>query len=343
MTIDKPENSDQTKTCAVCGSSTTYLDKSRWGFFPHWRYDSSGKPICGKRANWKKRLVPMGVTCDSCKTTEPTKTKYGTPKWAKNRDRKGGYLCWPCYITKINTGRNLSEDARKNLSAGIRRALDAGAIMGPKVHTMDETVFDTITEQSACWIGNLMADGNIYTGKTGNPRIALTLAEGDHEHLVKFRKFLNCSNEISPKKSRLKGKIWNQFTLRFTSKRLAGKLIAFGVTHRKSLTAKVIGLEDDKHFWRGVLDGDGHIKNKDGKDGDKVIVTGSYDLMRQFKNFIEHNIAGSAVRLKQDNKYYRLYIYSYTARMLLKLLYADCHIALDRKLAQARRMFYYIQ
>lgn len=180
-----------------------------------------------------------------------------------------------------------------------------------------------------------------YTGKTGNPRIALILAEDDHEHLVKFRNFLNCSNDISSKKSRIKGKTCNQFTIRFTSKRLAGKLIAFGVTHRKSLTAKVIGLEDDKHFWRGVLDGNGHIKNKDGKDGDKVIVTGSDDLMRQFKDFIERNIAGSVARLKQYANYYRLFIYSYTARMLLKLLYADCHIALDRKLAQARRMFSY--
>jgi hypothetical protein len=207
--------------------------------------------------------------------------------------------------------------------------------MGPKVHTMDESVFDAITEQSAYWIGNLMADGN--------PRIALTLAERDREHLVKFRKFLNCSNDISPKKSRLKGKIWKQFTLRFTSKRLAGKLIAFGVTHRKSLTAKVIGLEGNKHFWRGVLDGDGHIKNKDGKDGDKVIVTGSNYLVRQFKDFIKHNIAGSVVRVKQEKKYYRLYIYSYTARKLLELLYADCHIALDCKLAKARRMFSYIQ
>src|SRR6266487_6683426 len=255
MTIDKPENSDQTKVCAVCGGSINYLDKTKWGMRPHWRYDLYGKPMCGRcyaRANWKERLIPIGVACDVCKGTETTNTKYGTPRWAKNRDRQGGYLCWPCYITKINTGRNLSEEARKNLSAGIRRALAAGAIMGPKVHTMDESVFDAITEQSAYWIGNLMADGSIYTGKTGNPRIALTLAEGDHQHLVKFIKFLNCSNDISPKKSRINGKTCNQFTLRFTSKRLARKLIAFGVTHRKSLTAKVIGLEDDKHFWRGV-------------------------------------------------------------------------------------------
>ncbi|MGA9149122.1 MAG: hypothetical protein WBZ36_00985, partial [Candidatus Nitrosopolaris sp.] len=63
-----------------------------------------------------------------------------------------------------------------NLSNGIRRDLNAGAIMGPKIHTIDETVFDTISEQPAYWIGYLMADVNIYSGKAGNPRIALTLA-----------------------------------------------------------------------------------------------------------------------------------------------------------------------
>jgi hypothetical protein len=118
-------------------------------------------------------------------------------------------LCWPCYITKINTGRILSPDGRKHLSAGIRRALDAGAIMGPKAHTMNETVFDAITELSAYWVGDLMADGNINTGKTGNPRISLTIAARDREHLVKFRKFLNCSNPIQRKNSRVREKFGN--------------------------------------------------------------------------------------------------------------------------------------
>lgn len=47
---------------------------------------------------------------------------------------------------------------------------------------------------------------------------------------------------------------------------------------RKSLIARAIVLEDNRHFWRGVFDGDGYFKNKDGKDANKMILTGSNDL-----------------------------------------------------------------
>jgi hypothetical protein len=48
---------------------------------------------------------------------------------------------------------------------------------------------DRITEDSAYWMGNLMSDGNVSRGKTGNHRIALTLAKVDHNQLVEFRNF----------------------------------------------------------------------------------------------------------------------------------------------------------
>jgi hypothetical protein len=337
--INNPEDSVQGIKCRNCGNSHTYNDKTKWGLRPHRRYDSYGNPICGKcyaRALWKKK-IHVGVSCERCRSHKTTLSKYGEPRWVKNG---GGYLCWSCYTIRNNTGKIFSPERKKNISIGIRRALAAGAVMGPKVHAMDETVFDSINEYSAYWIGYLMADGNLYTGKTGNPRIALTLASDDRDHLIKFRRFLNCSNEIQTKICKVNGKVWIQYTLRFSSKRIANALVSFGVTAKKSLTARVIGLHNDRHFWRGVLDGDGYIKNKDGIDGDRIVVVGSYSLMRQLALFIKHKVPGSEVKIKQDKNIHRLFIYGYTARMLAELLYANCSVALDRKLAKARKMSY---
>ncbi|HZA62088.1 MAG TPA: hypothetical protein VE573_04390 [Nitrososphaeraceae archaeon] len=47
------------------------------------------------------------------------------------------------------------------------------------------------------------------------------------------------------------------------------------------------------------------------------------------------NISEAIVRIKPEDKYWRLYVYSYTARMLAKLLYGKCLVALDRELARA--------
>ena len=143
---------------------------------------------------------------------------------------------------------------------------------------------------------------------------------------------------MQSKKTVLNGKVIVQYTLRFSSKQIAEALVKFGVTAKKSLIAKVIGLENNRHFWRGVMDGDGWFGNRNGHDGDKIVLVGSRDLLYQFKQFIKKSIPGTVIRIKLDDKYccYRLYVYSNTARMLAKLLYENCLVALDRKLAKSK-------
>jgi hypothetical protein len=50
-------------------------------------------------------------------------------------------MCRSCYTVQRSTGKIFSEERKRNISNGIRQAIVAGAIMGPKVHTMDEGVF----------------------------------------------------------------------------------------------------------------------------------------------------------------------------------------------------------
>jgi hypothetical protein len=184
-----------------------------------------------------------------------------------------------------------------------------------------------------------MSDGNISSEKTGNPRISLTFANVDYLQLVKFSKFLKCTTPIRPKRKKYHGIIVIQYYLRFTSKHIAEILVTHGIVPRKSLIARVIGLENNPHFWRGVFDGDGYFKNKDGKDGDRMVLTGSNDLCAQFEEFIEKNIPNARVTIRTVLRYSKLYIYSDTARAVSRLLYSDCKIALNRKLVKARKMF----
>jgi hypothetical protein len=308
---------------------------------PHW-YGTIEHPeckVCYVRRKWQEKYVPKDAKCFRCKRSTSVMSGYGTPIWVRDKNRKGVFYCKGCFVIIRDTGQIRSQEARKNIGIGIHKALDKGVIFGKKKYTLDDTVFDTTTEESAYWSGFLMSDGNISYEKTGNARIALTLAQVDYPHLVKFRKFLKCTNPIRPKKKKYLGVIVIQWYLRFTSKRIAEVLIAHGIVPRKSLIARVIGLEDNRDFWRGVFDGDGYFKNKDGLDGDKMILTGSNDLCSQFAGYIKKNIPNAKVRIKKIREYSKLYIFSDTARAVAKLLYSDCKISLERKLDKARRMF----
>jgi hypothetical protein len=333
------------KRCHICKSTTTSLEKTKWGYYPHW-YKSSTygfeRPICKTcyvRNQWRKKHVLKDATCVRCRRTTSIVSKYGYPIWVRDKKRKGVYYCKGCFVIVRDTGQLRPQEARNNIGIGIRNAMDKGIIFGKTKYTLDDTVFDTTTEESAYWSGFLMSDGNISYGKTGNARIALTLAKVDYPHLVKFRKFLKCTNPIQPKKKKYLGIIVIQWYLRFTSKRIAEVLVAHGIVPRKSLIARVIGLENNRHFWRGVFDGDGYFKNKDGKDADKMILTGSNDLCAQFELYIKKNVPNAKVRIKKIREYSKLYISSDTARAVAKLLYSDCKIALSRRLVKARIMF----
>jgi translation initiation factor 2 beta subunit (eIF-2beta)/eIF-5 len=338
------DNTIATKKCSSCGGQT-YKENTKWGEYEHW-YGTSDSLICKRcflRSRWQNRFVPINVKCDRCQRIETKCTKYGTPRWVRDREKENGYLCWSCYIIKRNTGRVVTKQTRDNQRAAAIRAQNAGVFFGRRVHAVNESIFDNITEDSAYWIGFLMADGYIEVGKHGSPRIAITLAKEDLQHLDKFATYLQSTYNILEKKVHVNGKVIIQYTLRFSSKKIADVLATYGVVPKKSHIAKVIDLKNNRHFWRGVLDGDGWLGNRNGHDGDKIVLVGSHDLLYQFKEFMEKNIPEAVIKIKPVGKYWRLYVYGNTARMLAKLLYDNCHTALDRKLAKAQRMIGYIQ
>jgi len=203
-------------------------------------------------------------------------------------------------------------------------------------HSLDETVFDTITEESAYWVGFLIADGTILD-RPGSPEIVLALSAKDKDHLERFRSFLRSSHAIAISKRKVKSGEYLVARFSVRAPRLAKALAAFGVVPRKSLKAKVIGLEHNRHFWRGVVDGDGslthHLNSR--KNCSRLHLVGSQPLLQQFVDFLQPYMPDKDIAVKPHKTVYEVNLYGLSAIQAMNLLYQSCSIALERKKAIA--------
>jgi len=125
---------------------------------------------------------------------------------------------------------------------------------------VNEFYFDAInSEAQAYWLGLLFSDGSQGFGK-----ICLSLQETDRAHLEKFKKAIESEHCIS---NFISGFGSMMFKIQISSKKLANTLNSLGCVQAKSLIIEYPNIPSalDRHFIRGVFDGDGCIglnKNK---------------------------------------------------------------------------------
>ena len=210
--------------------------------------------------------------------------------------------------------------------------------------SLDETVFDTLTPDAEYWIGFLMADGCIFYQKNRSPMISICLGGKDRQHLVKFLRFIK-----SPDRAITHHRD-GTVAIKVRSRRLVERLSFYGVTPRKSFTAKAIStIISSAHFWRGVVDGDGCLGDyicKSTKPYGRQYYTsrnimlqlcGSKDICEQFLGFaLQYTPECKAtVRFFESSNMYVTAIGGQYARRIISELYTDSNIYLDRKYEKA--------
>lgn len=219
-----------------------------------------------------------------------------------------------------------------------------GVTMRPIGHyrkyPVNHRFFSTIdTEEKAYWLGFLMADGCV----TGN-EVKIALAEKDASHLRKFGEAIGSSAPVKIFERTFKMPQGTQHTGRYASINVSSRpmlkdLARVGVVPRKSLIAKAWQGPENlmRHFWRGVIDGDGCVEKR--KRNDRMMggfewgvgLVGSEDIVSSFANWCRP-ICGTRSNIRKVGNIWQFRVGGFHApRKIIKELYGGCTVALDRK------------
>jgi hypothetical protein len=240
--------------------------------------------------------------------------------------------------------RPLSAEARGNMGrAHIGKKLSDETRAKMRRCTLNERAFETITDQSAYWVGMLIADGNVSI-KNGLSIVALHLQDVDKDHIDKFRDFVGSSYKLGRYINKKTGRTY--YSILFSSERMANDLAKYGVVPRKCFIAKIKGgIENSRDLWRGIVDGDGymgiyHKKTLAGTTRIEPLIslTGSLHVCLQFKAFLENTLGLSMPNVYPAKNSYTFPISGHRAVRAIKLLYANYTVALDRKSAIAKEI-----
>lgn len=207
------------------------------------------------------------------------------------------------------------------------------ASVSHRTATINELAFSEINENSAYWSGFLMADGCITQRPGRSGVISIGLSGKDEKHLYKFRDFVSASYKICTFTSKC-GK-YRVSRTSFTSQRMCDDLSRYGVVPRKTNREKVFLMELNRHFWRGMIDGDGCIIIS--KRGELSLnLLGSDDILKQFLEFINIEIAPCSRPINHYHNIPSITINGLVSAKIVNFLYSDSSIFLDRKMDKAK-------
>lgn len=196
---------------------------------------------------------------------------------------------------------------------------------------LNDECFDTWNEESMYFAGLLAADGYI-TDRANNFRVSLTLAEKDKEVIERCRTFLGTTRGVTVLSRTLpSGTPARYHQLTVSSRKLFDRLRAAGL--RNNNQSRVVEeLADSRHFWRGVVDGDGCVQFK-GRTGKSAVLSlvGGRALLEQFASFAGATATGTVAEVSPHKSIWRVSLRVSTSLRVMESLYRNCSVSLDRK------------
>jgi hypothetical protein len=258
-------------------------------------------------------------------------------------------------VAEMNIGISATEIRRRYIIPKltverIAKRNDVTLVDGRKLsnfrHKADYArLFDT-SEEADYWLGFIAADGCVQMPKhlRRTSTLRISLAEKDREHVAKFKEFMRSSHSIGISITKCREYNWApKHYITMASDLLCNSLIDLGIKPNKTFGMKVVPrLASSRHFWRGVMDGDGSFGERRAvrSNGLPILflsIVGDQKFMRQFQEFLNSHGMSSGVY-----KHGSIFCVSHSGRRkitkILRLLYGDCVVALSRKQLNAEKI-----
>lgn len=196
-----------------------------------------------------------------------------------------------------------------------------------KIQKYEHAFCDFSKEHDAYFYGLLLSDGNI--SKDTNA-ISLSLKESDLHLLEEFKAYLKSDRKILQQQT-CKGRI--QYRFIFDSALIKERLQEQNFEPRKSTRERLpnFNWQDNRHFWRGVVDGDGSLFFN--KNSPKISLCGSKEILTGFNLFCAKHCFTKPKKLYKTNteNFYTVCYAGEEALRVMKLLYDGSKVHLNRK------------
>ena len=179
---------------------------------------------------------------------------------------------------------------------------------------------------SRYWMGYISADGNVQS--TYN---SISIVSKDITHVERIRELIPEISKSVHSKER------ETFQLYFSSKGTKEYLISVGITPVKSKTLVVDPQIIDWDFIRGVFDGDGSVRLRDGSC-EMHITSASKVFLEQLGDFLTAEGIRYSIRQKTKGVVpcYGLYISALCLHNVYDCMYNDTDLYLERKFNKVR-------
>jgi len=193
----------------------------------------------------------------------------------------------------------------------------------PRKYSLNQEYFDAINGNSAYVIGLIMADGTIR-----NDRFSISAKAGDSEFLSTIAESLG-SNRPIQYVEHIHG---NVARLVVNSSKMSARLAYYGIHSPRTWTARThADLFLNRHYWRGVIDGDGSLCN--GKRGRNILrLVGSESICSDFLIFCRMNDVGMFSSVCHHKTIYTVCLNGPQALAIAEILYGGADLYLPRKM-----------